>query len=109
MKDSNHNIKLNYLYRDAGNYKNFGSAVYANPNSYPIKLVEEKIRHFLIDREFFYAEKLYLPCLFFEQTLEQDPSWHEFENIAHSSEKPTDKRTIEDFLLALNDSGSSYE
>lgn len=47
------NIKFNYLYRDAGNYKTFGFVIFANPNSILIEEAEKKFRNSLIDSEFF--------------------------------------------------------
>ena len=42
------NIKFSYLYRDAGNYKNYGEVIFANPDEMPIEEVEILIKSKLI-------------------------------------------------------------
>ncbi|WPU98786.1 hypothetical protein SNE26_22485 [Mucilaginibacter sp. cycad4] len=42
------NIKFNYLYRDGGNYKNFNSIVFNNPQSILLPSLEQLIRSKLI-------------------------------------------------------------
>ena len=41
------NLRMDYLYRDAGNYKNWGEVVFANPASAPNNrnVLIRKIRH----------------------------------------------------------------
>jgi hypothetical protein len=46
------NIKFNYLYRDAGNYKQFGNIVLSNLNNIALDLIEDIVRGNLIDGEF---------------------------------------------------------
>lgn len=43
MSNAEINIKLNYLYRDGGNYKVWGYEVFSNPDLLSIKGIEEKI------------------------------------------------------------------
>jgi len=38
------NIKFNYLYRDAGNYKHYGSVIFASPNDLSLLEIEIIIR-----------------------------------------------------------------
>jgi len=85
MTDLN-NIKFNYLYRDASNYKNFGSIIFHNPNNLSIDDVENIIRSQLIDGEYFYARKLNIPELFFEIPNSDDHEFHEFENVEMTNE-----------------------
>ena len=43
------NIKLSYLYRDSGNYKNYGSVVFANAEGIDLSVVNNLIQEKLID------------------------------------------------------------
>src|SRR5690606_1346312 len=56
-------IFFNYLYRDAGNYKQHGSVVFGNPNNRRLNEVDQRIRAALIDGEFFVARHWGLPDL----------------------------------------------
>ena len=53
MNDSKSSIKFNCLYRDRGNYKVCGREILSNPNSLPLNEVQERVRKYLIDGEFF--------------------------------------------------------
>lgn len=66
------NIKFNYLYRDASNYKQFGYIVLSNPNNIAINIVREGIISNLIDTEYFFADALGIPSLFFDELNEDD-------------------------------------
>lgn len=52
------NIKFIYLYRDAGNYKNWGEVVFYNKNKLPKELIKQMISENLIQRMFFVASDL---------------------------------------------------
>jgi hypothetical protein len=95
------NIKFNYLYRDAGNYKQFGFVIFSNPNSLPTESIELEIHSKLIDGEYFIASQLNIASLFFEGTNDLDHIWHEFDSIEITSENSTDKRTIEQLINSL--------
>ena len=76
------NIKLNYFYRDGGNYKNFGSAILSNPDNLSLTEFEKAIRAKLISDTWFYANEWGVPTLFFpEFDPEVEPTWHEFEGL----------------------------
>ena len=76
------NLKFSYLYRDSGNYKQFGSVVFANPTAYSLLEIEAIIRSKLIDELWFYANEWQVPDLFFDTfNPYNDPTWHEFESI----------------------------
>lgn len=95
------NIKLNYLYRDFSNYKQFGSIVFTNPSQLTVEAVTNKVLCSLIDGEYFEHTKWGIPSLFFDSHNEDDHNWHEFEDIVATNESPTDKRTIEEFISQL--------
>ena len=95
------NIKLNYLYRDGSNYKQFGYVVFSNPNKVEVKIIRAIINESLIDGEFFIADKWGMPSLFFEMQNEDDHEWHEFESIEITNESPNTALPIEDFISNL--------
>lgn len=49
MSGSSLKIKFSYLYRDAGNYKQYGSVVLDNPDNLSLEEIEKQIRANLID------------------------------------------------------------
>jgi hypothetical protein len=75
------NFKFNYLYRDGGNYKNYGAVVVANPENLSLLECEKLIRAKLINDTWFYAEEWKVPKLFFADFDPTDPIWHEFESV----------------------------
>lgn len=102
MNDSKLNIKLNFLYRDAGNYKLFGSVVFKNPKNISLDIIQSTIKQNLIDGEFFEPRKWKIPILTFpEYDDELDHDWNEIESIELTTEEATDERTISEFLSDL--------
>ena len=93
------NIKFNYLYRDSGNYKTYGSIVFPNPGNLTIKEIEPILRSKLIDEVFFDTKLLGVPALShaeFAYDPEMDHSWNEFESLEETEEDATyDKRIME--------------
>lgn len=81
------NIQFNYLYRDGGNYKDWGSVVFANPDNYSLPEAETIIKPKLIDETFFYAEEWGLPNLRWDIGID-DPTWHEFVSLEFTDEAP---------------------
>lgn len=98
------NIKFNYLYRDAGNYKTHDFIIFTNPEKLKLDFIESELRKRLIDSEFFDPTKLriskirHLGSAYDEQL---DHSWNEFSSIEMTNEAATDKRSIEEFMLTL--------
>jgi len=96
-------IRFNYLYRDSGNWKKFGSKRFSNPAQLTVEEIEEKIRQNLIDREYFYPEQVGIKKFKFHRYLD-DYSWYEFESveILINIDSPTKElKSISDFLLQL--------
>lgn len=101
------NIELEYVYRDAGNYKNFGTVIFKNLNSCSIEMISKEIEEWLIDREFFIAEKIKIPTLYFTDfaySPELDHEWHQFLGLRLTEEQSNDpySRDIDDLLLLLS-------
>lgn len=73
-------IRFNYLYRDSGNWKKFGSKKFSNPEQLSIKEIEHNIRQNLIDGEFFYPNQFGIKKFKFHRHLD-DYSWYEFDSV----------------------------
>ena len=98
------NIRLEYLYRDAGNFKNWGAVVFSNPNNIPSKSIAELASSALIDRSYFVAGKVGVPDLhFLDHDVDLDHDWHEFDSFQETEAQPDDsrERTIEKFIESL--------
>jgi hypothetical protein len=99
MSDSIGNLKFEYLYRDAGNYKQFGCVVLKNPTQIRPDTAKDIIKPYLIDGEFFYPDKVQVPRLEnYEFEPEMDHDWYEFVKFSTTNEKPTESVTVQDFL-----------
>lgn len=99
MSDLENNLKFEYLYRDAGNYKQFGFVILRNPTQISPEMAKDIIKHQLIDGEFFNPEKVRVPRLKnYEFDPELDHEWYEFEKFSLTIEKPTESITAQDFL-----------
>lgn len=100
MKSSKSNIRFNYLYRDAGNYKQHGSIVFARETNAELNVIEKAIRSKLIDGEFFVASEWGVPELHsFPYDAELDHAWHEFVSVEETGEEETEERVVERMCL----------
>ncbi|QQL49127.1 hypothetical protein [Mucilaginibacter ginkgonis] len=96
------NIKLNYLYRDAGNYKNYSSVVFGNKDQISVASVNQIVNKCLIDDEFFYANEWQVPDLHFAQwDNDLDHTFHEFESIELTDEQSNCNLDISEWLKSL--------
>lgn len=98
------NICLEYQYRDAGNFKNWGEIVFSNPRSLAPEVVTQMAEEVLIDREFFVASSARVPDLHFpDWNPDLDHDWHKMVTFRSTDEAPNDpeQRTIEDFVASL--------
>ena len=86
------NLRLNY--RDAHNYKEFGSMVFANPTGMSVGAATALLRGKLISEEFFVPQDWGLSRL---HTRPYDPevdhAWHEFEDFEETDDPVTDTST----------------
>jgi phage terminase large subunit-like protein len=84
------NIRLNYLYRDGANYKNYVSVVCSNNDHLSFAEIREHIQKASIDGVWFYAKKWGLKELhLFPYDSELDHEWHEFEGVVETEEEAT--------------------
>jgi hypothetical protein len=98
------NIRFEYLYRDAGNFKNWGEVVFSNPNEVPADAAALMAEKVLIDHAYFVAGRAGVPDLHFSECNEElDHSWHEAHAFLSTDEQPTDAwtRNIEEFIESL--------
>ena len=98
-------IRFEYLYRCAGNYKQWGEVFLSNPKDRPVEELESDIRAKLIDGEFFIAEQIGVPTLYFEETdPELDHGWHEFWDLKVVEQTPAGATgaSVEEVLLRLS-------
>lgn len=99
------NVCVEYLYRDAANYKSWGEVVFGNECDLDISKIEDRIRAALIDGEFFVAEEVGVPVLYFESHDDElDHQWHEFSAITPSNDPVSDaeNRDIVEFVDLLS-------
>ena len=95
------NIRFEYLYRDAGNFKSWGELVFSNPHNINVNLVKSMAENILIDRAYFVASKAHIPDLHFKEYNEQlDHGWHELHTFVPTEEAPNDPlgRNIEELV-----------
>lgn len=101
------NVKFNYLYRDAGNYKSMGEVIFANPQSLSLEEIDVRLRK-AFDQEFgFIADQIAVGEVFLYSgngdLTADDHCFHEFESVEFTQNEPTDSlnRQIEDFVAQV--------
>lgn len=98
------NIRFEYLYRDAGNFKNWGEIVFSNPEHLGSEAITDLARVSLINRTFFVAANARVPDLHFaDYHAELDHGWHEMHAFAPTDDETSDQehRTISEFVESL--------
>lgn len=98
------NIRFEYLYRDAANFKKWGDIVFTNKRGHDPKWLEEQAHQVLIDHDFFVAELAEVPDLRFEDIISHlDHDWHQFDSFSSTEDESTDEldRDVIDFLESL--------
>ena len=98
------NIKLEYLYRDAANNKEWGDVVFGNTECLSAEEVASRAEPHLIDGLWFVADKVGLPGLFaYPYDPELDHDRHEVVAFTLTDDPVTDpqQRDITDFLTTL--------
>ncbi|MBC7655505.1 MAG: hypothetical protein H7098_13650 [Oligoflexus sp.] len=103
------NIKFNYLYRDAGNYKFFGSVIFSNPYNLSLDNIQLLLKNPLINGEWFIAEDLKLSSLFFDKHIaDLDHLFHEFETVLFTEEESKSSLSINEFINLLQKANWNY-
>jgi len=99
------NVRFEYLYRDASNYKRYGSVVFADTDQLSAGLpeIESRIRKSLMTNDNFMAHQVRVPELFLYElggATEDDHCLHEFFGV-ETTTHPTDDtfcRSISEFV-----------
>lgn len=96
------NIKFNYLYRDGGNYKNYSSVIFSNPDNIDLRELEKLIKSKLIYSEWFYVNEWKVPDLHFGTwDNEIDHTFHEFESVEYTDERANAEFGLDEFTTAI--------
>ena len=98
------NIKFAYLYRDAGNYKNYNEIIFDNPTYVSVEIFRTLIESKFIDKQWFYAKDLQLPELYFEEwDRELDHDLHEFESLTFTNKVSNSPFSIDYFFELMKE------
>ena len=93
------NIKFEYIYRDAANYKQFGQIVLHNRARTEIQELTERLRQYLIDSEFFESQRIDVPKLEVHKfDAELDHGWYEFDCFSNTTEALDRNIDVIDFI-----------
>lgn len=99
------NVKFEYLYRDAGNFKRWGAVVFSNArNIGRDTLAAISAEALPLDRIYFLPSEVGVPKLRFEEWIENlDHDWHEIHSFDLCDDPPNDlqARDIDVFLQSL--------
>ncbi|MGA2429480.1 MAG: hypothetical protein ABSH13_13355 [Candidatus Acidiferrum sp.] len=100
------NVKFNYLYRDAGNYKNWGEIVFSNPDRRSINAMTKALADAFLQDGIFVAHQIRVPEIFLFDTgdaTSDDHCFHEFDAVESTLEHPTDRhrRSISEFVAEV--------
>ena len=100
------NIKLVYLYRDAGNYRSWAEVVFANPANLSLGSVMAELRRSFMQDGLFIAHQIRLPEAQFyrnEEVTLDDHCFHEFDSVDLTGNAPNDTfgRSINEFLTEV--------
>ena len=100
------NMKFNYLYRDAGNYKKWAEMVFSNPDRLTVEATAKALRDAFLQDGLFIANQVRLPeaFLFVEgDATSDDHCFHEFDVVEISFETPNDQhaRSISQFIAEV--------
>ncbi|HMR88565.1 MAG TPA: hypothetical protein PKD51_10440 [Saprospiraceae bacterium] len=99
MKYDNMNVKLEYLYRDNANYKQYSEVIISNIHQLSINYIKNKLYSLLIDGEHFIPQNWNLPKLhYYEYDGEIDHEYHEIFDIKLTSTKINSELDIMDIL-----------
>ncbi len=100
------NLRFNYFYRDADNYKLFGSEVFLNKERLDVRSVTALIMSALIDGQYFYPSEWGLPLLCSDDGWGMEGAdWCEFEGVEETEEEVT-MGSIRDWLKKIGARGT---
>ncbi len=91
------NVSIDYQYRDAGNYKNPGAVIVANPDALDLAVAWKRLDKACDSNcSIFVASRVAFPDLFFQEFPhnEDDVDFHELLELRESPQPVTDDRTL---------------
>ncbi len=91
------NIRLYYLHRDQGNWKDYLDVVLSNPENLPLEVIEREVRKCLIDGDYMYAGLTGIP----ESVYSERGNWHEFDRLEPAAEDENVRMSVDQFLGRL--------
>jgi hypothetical protein len=97
------NIKFIYLYRDGGNYKNWGEVIFSNPLGLTPNVITPKLNRAFMTDGMFIAHQIRIPEVLFycngDLTID-DHCFHEFDSVELTEGTRTDRlgRSINELL-----------
>ncbi|MEK6788000.1 MAG: hypothetical protein AABY68_03515 [Pseudomonadota bacterium] len=95
------NIKLTYMYRDAGNYKQFGEVIFGNSNSLSINTIKAASKAAAFDELWFNPKKINIqPLHAYVYDSELDHDLHEILDFEETTLSINDRmhRSVSQFL-----------
>ena len=100
------NVKFNYLYRDAGNYKRWAEVIFSNPERLALEATTNALRGAFLQDGLFIASQVRLPEAFFStegEATSDDHCFHEFDVAEITLEDPNDRhqRSIGEFIAEV--------
>src|SRR5579864_8289343 len=100
------NVKFNYLYRDAGNYKKYACVVFLNPFDMKPEAISKALQGAFWTDGLFVAHQIRIPEVFLFAKGDisiDDHCFHEFDSVETVKEDPTDNqgRSIGDFVTEV--------
>jgi hypothetical protein len=91
IQRKNMNIRLEYLYRDSGNFKKWNDIVFSNCDKISAEIAIEEIRNNLEEGLYFRAEDIGVNDLHFDEFNPLlDHHWHEFHSCSETEDEVTD-------------------
>ncbi len=99
MKTDSGNLKFEYLHRDGGNYKIFGSIIIENIHKMLPSKATTLLEKMLIETKYFYPKEAKIP-LFEEHNIDSKffTDWYEFDKFSFTDETPSDSRSLKEFI-----------
>jgi hypothetical protein len=98
------NIRFHYKYRDAANYKEYGSVIFSNTTQISIAVIQELLKEALIDQEYFVPVACGIPLIHsFPFDPELDHAWYELDYIEETIKPVTDVRDMQTFITDCAD------
>ena len=94
-------ILFNYLYRDSGNYKKFGSKKFVNPDQLLYEEIVQSILENLIDRMYFYPEQIGIRKFKIHRFWD-DYSLYEFESVEILNNTNCSSKDLESITLLIH-------